>query len=224
MQSVLTMCNAIVKNKKNERFEIILEPLQALIQIACLGFYPVGSKVNIYNNLLFIQGTCWSQSISRTYYNDSKDDLFYLFNAVVRFNKFYKNMDSIEGASLFELIKTLACNGIDNLIQTYQQVDNPALLHTLKMYKLLLDNKNSETELELLLSNTSISSENQNIDDIFINITKLYSKSEFHIIYNTLKLMKENPQNYIDYNNSLYYILNPINNKIKKWINDNIVF
>jgi len=100
----MTAYNLFSKGKRKERFEIILEPLQAIIQISFLGFYPIGSKLNIHNNLLYIQAAGWSQPLSRAYYNDSKDDLFYLFNAVVRFNKFYKNMPEIQNNSLFNLL------------------------------------------------------------------------------------------------------------------------
>ena len=273
MYSMMTAYNLFSKGKRKERFEIILEPLQAIIQISFLGFYPIGSKLNIHNNLLYIQAAGWSQPLSRAYYNDSKDDLFYLFNAVVRFNKFYKNMPEIQNNSLFNLLKKLCIKGIDNLIITYNQVDNPALLHTLRMYKIFLEsdlnsnsnnccvntnannvvsnnntnnidensnaivqtnsnnlivntNNNNNNDLANLINNinTSFISDTKDIDDVFINITKLYSIQDYNIIYSTLILLEKNPQNYNEYINGINSILNPINSQIKKWINDNIVF
>tara|TARA_B100000497_G_scaffold69270_4_gene78026 strand:- start:34899 stop:35714 length:816 start_codon:yes stop_codon:yes gene_type:complete len=271
MYSMMTAYNLFSKGKRKERFEIILEPLQAMIQISFLGFYPIGSKLNIHNNLLYIQAAGWSQPLSRAYYNDSKDDLFYLFNAVVRFNKFYKNMPEIQNNSLFNLLKKLCIKGIDNLIVTYNQVDNPALLHTLRMYKMFLEsdlnsnlnnnsnnptsnntnhiyensnaivqsnsnnlivnsnynnnNSNNGNNNDLAnLINTSFISDTKDIDDVFVNITKLYSIQDYNIIYSTLILLEKNPQNYNEYITGINSILNPINSQIKKWINDNIVF
>ena len=66
--------------------------------------------------------------------------------------------------------------------------------------------------------------ENKNIDDVFVNITKIYSIEDYNIIYNTLVLLENNPNNYNEYINGLNNILSPINSQIKKWINDNIVF
>ena len=102
-------------NKKKERFDIILEPLQAFIQLALLSFSPIDSKLNIYNNILYIQIPGWKQSIMRTYYSDSKSDLFFLFNVIKRFNKFYKHLESIskEKTNLLVLLKTLSNKGID---------------------------------------------------------------------------------------------------------------
>ena len=263
MYSMMTAYNMFSKGKRKERFEIILEPLQAMIQISFLGFYPIGSKLNIHNNLLYIQAAGWSQPLSRAYYNDSKDDLFYLFNAVIRFNKFYKSMPEIQNNSLFNLLKKLCIKGIDNLIVTYNQVDNPALLHTLRMYKMFLEsdlnlntnntnnidensnaivqsnsnnlivnsnnnnsNNSNNNDLTNLINNinSSFISDTKDIDDVFVNITKLYSIQDYNIIYSTLVLLEKNPQNYNEYITGINSILNPINSQIKKWINDNIVF
>lgn len=242
MYSMISAYSMFSKGKRKERFEIILEPLQAMIQISFLGFYPIGSKLNIHNNLLYIQAAGWTQPLSRAYYNDSKDDLFYLFNAVVRFNKFYKNIPEIQNNSLFNLLKKLSIKGIDNLIITYNQVDNPALLHTLRMYKMFLEsdlnsnideNSNAfvQSSSNNLIVNSNINNINssfisytKDIDNVFVNITKLYSIQDYNIIYNTLVLLEKNPQNYNEYINGINSILNPINSQIKKWINDNIVF
>jgi len=320
MQSVNVLYNTFISQRKKERFEFILEPLQALIQLSCLAFCPIGSKITIYNNLLYIQTPGWSQAIIRTYYNDSKDDLYFLFNVINRYNKFYKHLREStleEERNLYKLIIELSRKGIDNLIQTYQQSDKPSLLHTLQMYKSMLikenfdksfsnsptpsesgdysesdererdrdkyisrsrnrpknvcmvrdsnnneidgefdtyiesniesnNEMNNETNIENNIQN-NINSENYynkneiitttndyipyddtsiepGIDNIFIKITQLYSKEDLHVIYNTLLLIRNNSQNFNTYMDGLNNILDPLNNKIKKWINENIVF
>jgi hypothetical protein len=142
MQTTIQLLyKTISGNKKKERFETILEPLQALIQIALLSYYPIGSKLTIQNNILHIQGPSYSQSVTRWYNNDTQEDLFYLFNIFCRFKKFY--MDIKAGhAKLFELLISLAKNGINNLIRTYNQTDKTHVLHTLQMYKNMLDGTN----------------------------------------------------------------------------------
>ena len=245
--------------KKKERFDIILEPLQAFIQLALLSFTPIDSKLNIYNNILYIQIPGWKQSIVRTYYSDSKSDLFFLFNVIKRFNKFYKHLKNISNNNnnLFNLLKSLSNKGIDNLLQTYKHTDNPALLHTLNLYKDILnksihqniklsnnDDNNQEIQIQEPSSPESPKSQtssipptigsymgpsfsqstNIDIDNVFINITNLYSEYELTIIFNTLLLIEKNPNNYLDYMEGLNKILDPINIKIKKWIVDNIVY
>ena len=132
-----------------------------------------------------------------------------------------KNNNENNNENLFDLIKELATKGIDNLLQTYKQTDNPALLHTLNIYKNLLNNPEQQYPIE---QNNQYNENNSNIDSVFINIIKLYSDQDLIIIFNTLQLIIKNPTNYLDYTNGLNQILDPINKQIQKWIVDNIVF
>jgi hypothetical protein len=63
-----------------------------------------------------------------------------------------------------------------------------------------------------------------NIDAIFIKITDLYSQEDYTIIYNTLLKIQNDPQYFMNYIDGLNKILEPANIRIKKWIDDNIVF
>lgn len=124
---------------KKERLTTILEPLQAMVQLALLSFAPIGSKVSIYENLLSIQLSTWSQAILRNYYNDKKDDLYYLFSVINRFNKFYVNKQAGDTQkNLFALLNDMAYIGIHNLVQTYSA--NINITNTLNMYKSMIKN------------------------------------------------------------------------------------
>jgi hypothetical protein len=264
--TIQILYKTITGNKKKERFETILEPLQALIQIALLSYYPIGSKLTIKNNILYIQCPCYSQSLSRWYNNDTQEDLFYLFNIFYRFKKFYTDV-KVEHNKLFDLLISLAKNGINNLIRTYNQTDKTHVLHTLQMYKNMLDGTTHSqhginvgisildtaqvtTNVRLdkdhdhdkikknkinRIENNSVDMENEkhittaqpseiDMDAIFIKISDLYTNEVFHIIYNTLIEMERDNTNYIDYANGLNIMLHPINVRIKKWIDENIVF
>jgi hypothetical protein len=271
MQSTLQFIAGQMK-KPRERFETILEPLQALLQIGFLAFYPIGSKLAIHNNILTIQEPGYTQNVRRWYNNDKKEDVFYLYNVFSRFNKFYKTVLSIgsENAALFALLNELAKTGINNLTRTYNQTDKIHILHTLQMYKGMLDNPelvrrlaatdkpepvsgacagaggddedlpcqfpkriaasgaSSSPPLRPMSSlGTSIpidSLADTNIDLIFIKITDLYSQEDYTIIYHTLVKIQNDPQYYLNYVEGLNKILEPVNIRIKKWIDDNIVF
>jgi hypothetical protein len=130
-----------------ERFETILEPMQAIIQIGCISFYPVGTKLAIKHNMLVIQPPTYSQPVSRWYNNDTQDDLCYLFNVFSRFKKFYSFMEtgSPDVAALYAMLVANARAGIDKLIRTYSDTNKPHILHTLSMYKTMMG---SNTELQ----------------------------------------------------------------------------
>jgi hypothetical protein len=158
-------------NKKKERFDIILEPFQAITQLALLSFCPIGTKIAIQNNLLEIQYPSVSQPLIRWFNNDNKEDLFYLFNACRRFTLFYSYLQLIQDTGLvqdeinnekdidddknsiytnhtnqqtqndlYHLLIICAKEGFNKLSQTYGDVNKVSLLHTLQMYKVILDN------------------------------------------------------------------------------------
>ena len=278
MQSTLQFIAGQLK-KPRERFETILEPLQALLQIGVLAFYPIGSKLAIHNNILTVQAPGYTQHVRRWYNNDKKEDVFYLYNVFSRFNKFYKTVlaggaGAGENAALFTLLNELAKTGINNLIRTYNQTDKIHILHTLQMYKGMLDNpelvrrlavtdkpdvaaamggggagagagagtddddlpcqfpkriaSSSSPPLRPMSSlGTSLpidSLADTNVDLIFIKITDLYSQEDYTIIYHTLVKIQNDPQYYLNYVEGLNKIMEPVNIRIKKWIDDNIVF
>ncbi len=318
MQSTINFIYTSMRTKrKKERFETILEPLQAILQIGYLSFAPIGTKLTIHNNILQIQIPNYSQPVIRWYNNDTQEDLFYLFNIFYRFKKFYHFLNDSktnpENKKLYDLLIELAKTGIGNLIRTYSQTEKIHILHTLQMYKGMLESeekgtknneilyqkrfdnyelsnlssnlpnshasvasivsqrgagggarhekekdkdkdkdkdKNKKTyvmqkilrddspvheeEREQETRNTIISSndstldasspEVKNIDDVFIRITDIYTQEVYNIIYNTLHIMIKNDGSFDIYIDGLNKILEPTNSKIKKWIDEHIVF
>lgn len=314
MQSTINFIYSSMRTKrKKERFETILEPLQAILQIGYLSFAPIGTKLTIHNNILKIQIPNYSQPVIRWYNNDTQEDLFYLFNIFYRFKKFYHFLNDSktnpENKKLYDLLIELAKTGIGNLIRTYSQTDKIHILHTLQMYKGMLegeekgmknneilsqkrfdsyelsnlssnlpnshasvasiasiasqrgsgggggmsrhdkdknkkthvmqkilrdDSPNHEEERDQETRNTIISSndsnldasspEVKNIDDVFIRITDIYTQEVYNIIYNTLHIMIKNEGSFDIYIDGLNKILEPTNSRIKKWIDEHIVF
>jgi hypothetical protein len=224
METLINLYSLFKMDKRKERFDIILEPLQALTQLSLMAFCPKGSKLTISNNLLFIQTPGWVQGVLRSYNHDKKDDLFFLFSAIIRFNKFYSHLKTSEKKDdrlLFDLLIKNSKRGIDNILQTYSNVDQPSLLHTLQLYRTLLDNP------DLIINSTDNAGDNnskKNIDEVFIKIRDLYSHSERSVICNILLLTEKRPEYYETYIQGLNNSMEPINNQIKKWINDNIVY
>ena len=134
--------------KKKEKLDYILEPFQAMVQLALLGYSPVGSKLTIQDNILCIQQPGISQGVIRYFNDDNKDDLYYLFNVFRRFINYYSWMISHpQYYKLYLLLLKMTIQGLDNLIQTYSDTDKISVLHTLQMYKTILI-KNYKLSLE----------------------------------------------------------------------------
>ncbi len=245
MQSTLQILyKTISSRRKKERFETILEPLQAILQIALLSFYPVGTKLTIQNNILTLQPPAYSQSMLRWYNNDTKEDLYFLFNVFHRFKKFYAHCKHDDGSvqhRLHLLLNELAKTGINKLIRTYGQTDKPHILQTLTMYKYILEDQLSPDIMTLQTHSSSkpykmrpvltdddaaseTSAANNTVDDIFITIVDIYTPELQHIMYNALILIRDNDSNYQAYADGLNKILEPTCIQLKKWIDEHIVY
>jgi hypothetical protein len=251
MQSTFQILyKTVASRRKKERFETILEPLQAILQIALLSFYPVGTKLTIQNNIMTLQPPTYSQSMARWYNNDTKEDLYFLFNVFHRFKKFYAHYkadapDSVQHR-LYALLIDLSKTGINKLIRTYGQTDKPHILQTLTMYKFILDDQLSpdlmtlQTQTPITNSkpykmkpimnddddpkSSEMSSTNNTVDDIFITIVDVYTPELQNIMYHTLRLIRDNESNYQSYADGLNRILEPTCVQLKKWIDEHIVY
>ena len=204
----------LVSSTKKERSDMILEPLQVMVQLSMLAHCPIGTKVSVSDNILQIQRPTLLQGVWRWYNSDGKDDLYYLFHAIRRYYKWYKS----DNNRIFNYILAGAIKGLTKLIVTYSAIEQTAITHTLSLYKNVL-----ELESPDLFKDPS--EDAINIDSVFQNIKTIYDKKVLKIIYNTLLLLEdegESDDNKKYYLNGLLSMLAPINNEIRKWIRDKL--
>lgn len=195
-----------------EKSDMILEPLQVMIQLALLAYCPIGTKLSISENILHLQLPSWSQGVTRWYMKDNKDDLYYLFQAIRRYYLWYKP----DSCVIYEKILETAIKGIHKLIKTYENTDKISIRHTLTLYTNILSLESPE-----LFKETT--EDAINLDSVFENITKLYNKKILSIVYNSLLILDTSVENEIQYVSSgLQEILKPQHFKIKSWIRENL--
>jgi len=229
MQHIQTAYGLISSGKRKERFDIILEPLQAVSQISLLACCPQGTKLSIDNNLLFIQTPVWHQGLTRAWNHDRRDDVLLLFNAVQRYNKFYVTPGKEEKETkgnrilkrLTEIVTRLAIKGIDNLSNTYSRGENASIVQTLVMYKNVLMHPDRFACME---DSFEKNRDGQSIEDVFSKIRTVWSDDELEILYRTLCLMEKHPNNYDIYTQGMNTMFAPLYERIRKWMSDNIVY
>jgi len=220
MEALKAVYAVLWSDKSKERFEMILEPFQAITQLALLSYCPQGSKLSISDNILCIQGPGWTQSVLRSYNSDKHDDLVYLFAVIKRFHSFYKFLntdDNVDNRELFTRLVNRSKVGLERLIQTYSKAVGDHLSQTLSMYIQLLDRPDSFKQPE-------VSEDQVKIDDVFINITNLYCQDNFTIILSNMRLIEKNTGDYNHYMASINNSIHGVNQQIKKWMSDNIMF
>ena len=199
----------ILRTKDKERADLILEPMQVMIQLALLAHSPIGTKISVSNNILRVQPPAWTQGAFRWWNNDNKDDLYYLFHAIRRYYKWYKSQDN----AAYQYILAWAVKGLDRLSETYNKADKNNIRHTLALYKNVLDLKADE----IFKDNAD---DTVTIDQVFKEIITIYDTRLLHVTHNTLMIMEDETntdfkQQMLD---GLVLILEPMNVKIRKWI------
>ena len=218
--TLITLYNSLAFHKSKDKIDMVLEPLQAMIQLALLSMSPIGTKLTIQENILYLQYPNIIQPLSRWYNADKKDDMYFLFQVIKRFIKWYNpaiNKKSIITKELYQLISTMSIMGLNNLLKTYGSSDSNTIIQVINMYKELLENNDSHKYEEV---------DKINIDEVFENITKLYDIVLHDIIYCTLQLIKKEEDIELIYNfiNGLNLILSKNNKLIKDWIKVNLIF
>lgn len=141
--TVKEMVNIFPRNR--EKTDMILEPLQSMVQLGLLAFSPPGTKLAIQHNVLVLQPPTFAQGFVRWYSGDKKDDLYFLFHVFRRFILWYgphERSGEFHTAQInHRLYKTLlhyTYLGLSRLMETYQQSDMGSLVHVIQMYKMFL--------------------------------------------------------------------------------------
>ncbi len=199
----------ILRTKEKERADLILEPMQVMIQLALLAHSPIGTKISVSNNILSIQPPSMTQGAYRWWNNDNKDDLYYLFHAIRRYYKWYKSQKD----EVYQYILAWAVKGLDKLSETYNKADKNNIRHTLALYRNVLDLKTDE----IFKDNKE---DTVTIDQVFKEIINIYDDRLLYVTHNTLLMMEEEintefKQKLLD---GLTLILEPMNIEIRKWI------
>ena len=210
---ILCIMEFAVTNKKKERSDMILEPLQVMVQLALIKYCPIGTKVSVADNILQLQFPTMFQGVWRWYHQDGKDDLYYLFHAIRRYYKWYKNQNT----KIYSFILQEAISGLENLMITYEKCEQTSIIHTLQLYKNVLGMESPD----LFKENTE---ETINIDKVFEKIKDMYDQKLLKAIFNILQLCsitetEDEKKHMVD---GLLSILVPTNEKIRLWIRNNL--
>ena len=205
---------------------MILEPLQSMLQLALLSICPVGTKLRIKENILYLQMPNIAQPIVRWYNADKKDDLYFLYAVIKRFITWYNptlNNKSMMSMELYQLIITMSIEGLNNLFKTYTASDSNTVIHVIQMYKNLLEYNNDKIMIEDYIVDGD--KNKINIDEVFEKIITIYDENILSVMYFSL-LQAQSETEYNNKNNvidGLNMILNKYNLIIKEWIQLNLV-
>jgi hypothetical protein len=221
-EQLKTLYTSLSLYKSKDKLDMVLEPFQSMIQIALLNSSPIGTKLAIQENILYLQTPGIIQPISRWYYSDKKDDLYFLFQVIKRFVKWYNPETSAKSPlskNLYNLIIKMGINGLENLIKTYNNTDNNNIIQVIHMYKSLLESNDK-------IDHVKSPDDKVGIDVVFENILEIYDNNLISLIHNLLLIIstEDNTTHINNYIHGLNLIMTKNNNLVKNWIKVNLVF
>jgi hypothetical protein len=131
--------NSLPDNHTNVNIKrLILDPLSVIIKLAIIGNKPVGSKVLIHNNVVYIQEPGMFQAVCRIFFHSNKTDLQYMYNPIqIACNEFLSKEFTQKTPRIKQLF-VCAQTGLKRLMETYQTCT--IIHHCLNYYFAIITN------------------------------------------------------------------------------------
>ena len=117
------MINSVNLPETNQNKNIklfLLDPLSVIIKLAILGNKPVGTKVLIQNNILYLQEPGPFQGLCRLIYQSNKTDLQYMYNPIQLACTMFLSNEVCQKNQRLKNLFTCALNGLKRLMETYK--------------------------------------------------------------------------------------------------------
>ena len=108
-------------DNKTDNFQLfVLDPLSVIIKLAILSNKPIGTKIRIDNNIIYLQEPGHFQAFCRYLLKNNKTDIQYLYNPIEMACQMYLTKNVITQNPKIPDIFKCAQNGLLKLIETYK--------------------------------------------------------------------------------------------------------
>ena len=162
----------------------ILDPLSVIIKLAILSNKPVGTKICIDKNIIYLQEPGPFQAFCRILFQSNKTDLQYLYNPIEIACKKYINKQNNKIKELFRC----AQNGIVKLMETYKNCS--IIKICLNYYFTLISNYLDEKNNESLFRKDNMTS--FYTPEILENMGKIWTQEKINIVLNLTTYLTSN--------------------------------
>ena len=143
--------NSIPDDDNTNLHLYILEPLSVIIKLAIISNKPIGTKLRMYNNIIYFQEPGPFQALCRYFLKSNKTDIQYLYNPIeIACKNYLVDIDEDSQTTLNQQFTNLfkcAQNGLLKLIETYKHcsVMRICLNYYVSLISNYLEEKNNQT-------------------------------------------------------------------------------
>jgi hypothetical protein len=134
----------------------VLDPLSVIIKLAVIGNKPVGTKILITKNIIYLQEPGPFQALCRVFFKTNKTDLQYMYNPIELACKQFLSKEFVKTTPRIKNLFTCAQNGIKRLIETYKI--NSIISLTLNYFNVIITNHVEQTYNETIFNKDGMTS------------------------------------------------------------------
>jgi hypothetical protein len=166
----------------------ILDPLSVIIKLAIISNKPIGTKIRIDNNIIYLQEPGPFQAICRYMFKSNKTDIQYLYNPIELACQNYLIKTVIQQNPKIKDLFKCAQNGILKLIETYKS--SSVMRICLNYYFSLITNHLEEKNNDTLFRKDNMTPFYTN--NMLDKLTKIWTQDKIKIVLNLTTYLSTN--------------------------------
>jgi hypothetical protein len=201
-------------NKTDNLHFFILDPLSVIIKLAILSNKPIGTKICIDNNIIYLQEPGPFQAICRYVFKSNKTDIQYFYNPIEMACQHYLTKNVIQYNPKIKDLFKCAQNGLLKLIETYKNCS--VMRICLNYYLSLISNHLEEKNNDTLFRKDNMSP--FYTSDLINKLTKIWTQDKIKIVLNLTTFLSSDESAEINVR-SLETIMEGIDKQVASSIN-----
>lgn len=166
----------------------ILDPLSVIIKLAIISNKPIGTKIRIDNNIIYLQEPGPFQAICRYVFKSNKTDIQYLYNPIELACQNYLIKNVIQQNPKIKDLFKCAQNGLLKLIETYKS--SSVMRICLNYYFSLITNHLEEKNNDTLFRKDNMTP--FYINNMLDKLTKIWTQDKIKIVLNLTTYLSSN--------------------------------
>lgn len=166
----------------------ILDPLSTIIKLAIISNKPVGTKICIDQNIIYIQEPGPFQALCRYIFNSNKTDIQYIYNPIEFACQKYLTKQMTQQNQKIKCLFKCAQNGLIKLMDTYKtcSVMRICLNYYYSLIANYLEDKNNDT----LFRKDNLTA--FYTDELLAKLGKIWTPEKINIVLNLTSYLSSN--------------------------------
>ena len=201
-------------DNKTDNFQLfVLDPLSVIIKLAILSNKPIGTKIRIDNNIIYLQEPGHFQAFCRYLLKNNKTDRQYLYNPIEMACQMYLTKNVITQNPKIPDIFKCAQNGLLKLIETYKNCS--VIRICINYYFTLISNHLEEKKNDTLFRKDNMTP--FYTPELINKLTKIWIQDKIKIVLNLTTYLSSNDNAETDVK-SLETIMDGIDKQVSQTI------